>query len=331
MYIFVWGVCMLKIGNVSIEKTAALAPMASVADRAYRTICKEFGACYVVGEMVSAKGLCFSPDKALDLITVTEKERPMAVQLFGGDPEYFEKALPKVLEFKPDIIDINMGCPVPKVTKNNSGSVLMKDPKLAEQIAKSVVKNSSVPVNVKIRKGWDNDSLNAVDFAKRMQDCGVSALTIHGRTKADMYSNKADWNIIAQVKKSLNIPVIANGDIISPETAKDMYDFTGADLIMVGRGSFGRPWLFKQISTYLKTGKYEEDPTVFERMEIMKKHIALICEDKGEQVGMKQARAHAIRYLYGIRDAAKYREKCSRLTSFEELLTLIDDILKNQN
>lgn len=321
---------MLKIGNVSIEKTAALAPMASVADRAYRTICKEFGACYVVGEMVSVKGLCFSPDKALDLITVTEKERPMAVQLFGGESEYFEKALPKVLEFKPDIIDINMGCPVPKVTKNNSGSMLMKNPKLAEQIAKCVVKNSSVPVTVKIRKGWDNDSVNAVDFAKRMQDCGVSALTIHGRTKADMYSNKADWNIIAQVKKSLNIPVIANGDIVSPETAKDMYDFTGADLIMVGRGSFGRPWLFKQISTYLKTGKYKADPNVAERMEIMKKHIALICEDKGEQIGMKQARAHAIRYLYGIRDAAKYREKCSRLTSFSELLILVDDILKNK-
>lgn len=322
---------MLKIGNVRIEKTAALAPMASVADRAYRTICKEYGACYVVGEMVSVKGLCFSPDKALDLITVTKKERPMAVQLFGSEPEYFEKALPKVLSFQPDIIDINMGCPVPKVTKNNSGCMLMKNPKLSEEIARCVVKNSTVPVTVKIRKGWDNDSVNAVEFAKRMQDCGISAITIHGRTKADMYSKQADWNIIAQVKKSLNIPVIANGDVVSPETAKDMYDVTGADLVMVGRGSFGRPWLFKQISTYLKTGKYEKDPTVAERMQIMKKHIALICEDKGEQLGMKQARAHAIRYLYGIRDAARYREKCSRLTSFSELSALVDDILKNQS
>lgn len=324
-----WGVCMFKIGSVAIEKTAALAPMASVADRAYRIICKEYGACYVVGEMVSVKGLCFSPNKALDLITVTEKERPMAVQLFGSEPEYFEKALPKILSFQPDIIDINMGCPVPKVTKSNSGCMLMKNPKLADQIARSVVKNSSVPVTVKIRKGWDDNSVNAVEFAKRMQSCGISALTIHGRTKSDMYSNKADWDIIAKVKKSLDIPVIANGDIVSPETAKDMYDFTGADLIMIGRGSFGRPWIFKQISDYLKTGQYDQDPTVIERMKIMKKHVGLICEDNGQQIGMKKARAHIIRYLYGIKDAAKYREKCSRLTAFSELLELIDDILKN--
>ena len=322
---------MLKIGNVAIEKTAALAPMASVADRAYRTICKEYGACYVVGEMVSVKGLCFSPDKALGLITVTDEERPMAVQLFGSEPEYFEKALPKVLKFQPDIIDINMGCPVPKVTKSNSGCMLMKNPKLAEQIARCVVKSSSVPVTVKIRKGWDNDSVNAVEFAKRMENCGVSALTIHGRTKSDMYRNKADWNIIGQVKKSLNIPVIANGDIFSPETAKDMYDVTGADLIMIGRGSFGRPWLFKQISDYLKTGKYKQSPTVAERMDIMKRHVDMICQDNGEQVGMKKARAHVIRYLYGIKDAAKYREKCSRLTTFSELLELIDKILENCN
>lgn len=322
---------MLKIGNVAIEKTAALAPMASVADRAYRTICKEYGACYVVGEMVSAKGLCFSPNKALELITVTDEERPMAVQLFGSEPEYFEKALPKVLNFQPDVIDINMGCPVPKVTKSNSGCMLMKNPKLAEQIARSVVKNSSVPVTVKIRKGWDDSSINAVEFAKRMQSCGISGLTIHGRTKSDMYSNKADWDIIAKVKKSLSIPVIANGDIVSPETAKDMYDATGADLIMVGRGSYGRPWLFKQISDYLKTGKYDKDPTITERIVIMKKHVDLICQDNGQQLGMKKARAHIIRYLYGIRDAAKYREKCSRLTLFSELLDLIDEILENCN
>lgn len=320
---------MVKIGDVAIEKTAALAPMASVADRAYRTICKEYGASYVVGEMVSVKGLCFSPDKALDLITVTEKERPMAVQLFGSEPEYFEKALPKIIKFQPDIIDINMGCPVPKVTKNNSGCILMKNPKVAEQIVKTVVKNSSVPVTVKIRKGWDDNSVNAVEFAKRMQSCGISALTIHGRTKVDMYSNKADWNIISKVKQSLEIPVIANGDVVSPETAKDMYDITGADLIMIGRGSYGRPWLFKQISDYLKTGRYEKEPTVDERMEVMKKHVLLICEDNGEQVGMKKARAHIIRYLYGIRDAAKYREKCSRLTCFSELVKLINEILKN--
>ena len=317
---------MIKIGNVAIEKTAALAPMASVADTAYRTMCKKFGACYVVGEMVSVKGLYFSPQKALDLLSITPKERPMAIQLFGSQPKYFEYALPKVLESKPDIIDINMGCPVPKVVKTLSGCMLMKNPELAEEIAKCVVKNSPVPVTVKIRKGWDENNVNAVEFSKRMQNCGISAITIHGRTKTQMYSGKADWEIIAKVKNSLDIPVIANGDVYSPESAKKMYDVTGADLIMVGRGSFGRPWIFSQIASFLKTGRYDPDPPLARQMQIMLEHIRLICDNKGENSGMKQARAQAIKYFRGIKGAARCREICSRLTTFSEIYELVKNI-----
>ena len=317
---------MIKIGNVAIEKTAALAPMASVADTAYRTMCKEFGACYVVGEMVSVKGLYFSPQKALDLLNITKKERPMAIQLFGSEPKYFEYALPKVLEFEPDIIDINMGCPVPKVTKTLSGCMLMKNPKLAEKIAMCVVKNSPVPVTVKIRKGWDENNINAVEFSKRMQNCGISAITIHGRTKTQMYGKNADWKIIADVKNNLDIPVIANGDVFSPESAKKMYDVTGADLIMVGRGSFGRPWIFAQIASFLKTGKYAPDPPLIEKMQIMLKHIRLICDNKGENLGMRQARAQAMKYFRGMKGAARYREICSKLTTFSEICELVCDI-----
>ena len=320
---------MLKIGDLAIAQTAALAPMASVDDRAYRSMCKDYGACYLVSEMVSAKGICFAEDKAANWLEIKQSEHPMAIQLFGSEPEYFVKSLPIILKYKPDIIDINMGCPVPKVTSNGGGCSLMKNPELAAEIVTATVKNSSVPVTVKIRKGWDDNSINAVEFSKKMQDCGASAITIHGRTKTQMYSGCADWDIVAKVKKALDIPVIASGDVTSPETAKDLYQKTDADLIMVGRGSYGRPWLFQQISDYLKTGKYSPDPDIEQRMNIMLKHIRRICEDKGEYIGMKEARSQAMRYLYGICGAAGYRSKCSKFEKYSDAEKLVNEILDN--
>lgn len=318
---------MLKIGNVAIEQTAALAPMASVADRAYRSMCKDYGACYLVSEMVSAKGICFTEYKATDLLTIKQSEHPMAIQLFGSEPDYFVKALPIVLKYKPDIIDINMGCPVPKVTSNGGGCSLMRNPGLAAEIVTVTVRNSPIPITVKIRKGWDDNSINAVEFSKKMQDCGASAIIIHGRTKTQMYSGCADWDIIAKVKKSVDIPVIASGDVTSPETAKALYQKTGADLIMIGRGSYGKPWLFQQISDYLKTSKYSPDPNIECRMNIMLEHIRRICEDKGEYIGMKEARSQAMRYLYGICGAAGYRSKCSKFEKYSDALKLVNEIL----
>ena len=219
----------IKIGNVKIEKTSALAPMASVADRAYRTICRKFGASYVISEMVSAKGLCYSDRKTKELCTVTDFERPMAIQIFGSEPEFISRAVEIVSEFKPDIIDINMGCPVPKVVNIGCGSALMKDIKTAYSVAESAVKASEIPVTVKFRSGWNDKSINAVEFAKAMESAGVSAIAVHGRTREQFYSGKADWNIIADVKKNVTIPVIANGDVTDLKSCLDMYEKTVCD------------------------------------------------------------------------------------------------------
>lgn len=308
----------IYIGNVSIEKTAALAPMASVADFAFRSLCKEYGACYMVGEMISAKGLAFQKDRASDLLKVRDFERPMAIQLFGSEPEYFPKAVEIALCYNPNIIDINMGCPVPKVVSQGSGSALLKTPNLAAEIVKQTVKASTVPVTVKIRLGWDETSKNAVEFAKRMEDAGAAAITVHGRTRAQLYSGKADWESIAKVKKAVSIPVIGNGDVTSPELAKEMYDTTGVDLVMIGRGAYGRPWLFSQIKEYLESGRYSPDPSITIQLSVLHRHISLLCKDKGEYIGMKEARAQAARYFKGISGASAFRARCSRLETFSD-------------
>lgn len=320
----------MTIGNVKIEKTAALAPMASVADRAYRLMAKKFGAAYVVGEMASAKGLCYSDRKTAELLECTAAERPMAVQLFGEDADFMARAVEKVLPYAPDIIDLNMGCPVPKVVGSGAGSALMKDPEKAAGIVKAVVSASPVPVTVKIRKGWDDKSVNAVEFAKRMEDAGAAAIAVHGRTRQEYYAPPADWEIIRQVREAVSVPVIGNGDVSSAEDAVRMYERTGCDLVMVGRASYGRPWLFAQIRAKLLGQPVPPEPALEERLAVMREHIELICRFKGEATGMREARKHAAWYLKGLRGAAGFRNECSSLCTKEDLDRLLEKVRQAQ-
>lgn len=318
----------IKIGNIEIEKTAALAPMASVADKAYRYMCKKFGASYVVGEMASAKGMFYSDRKTAELLEVTDFEYPMAVQIFGDEPKYMAYAAEKTLQYKPAIIDINMGCPVPKVAGNGCGSALMKNPKLAGEIVKAVVNSVDIPVTVKFRKGWDDNNVNAVEFAKIMEQNGASAVVVHGRTREQMYRLPIDIDIIKQVKQNVSIPVIGNGGIVDVKTAVEMYDKTGCDLIMIGQGTYGKPWIFNQIKTYLETGEILSEPNLKQRFEIMLEHIKLICEFKGEYVGMKEARKHTAWYLKGLHSAARFRKACEELNKFEDVENLVKVVLQ---
>lgn len=312
----------MKIGNVEIKGSAALAPMAGVADTAFRTVCREFGACYVVGEMASSKGLCMSDRRTAELLTVTEKERPMAVQLFGDDPEIMAQAAKKAEAYAPDIIDINMGCPAPKVAMNGGGSALLKNPELAGKIIEHVVRAVSVPVTVKIRKGWDDGHINAVEMAHLAQECGAAAVTVHARTREQMYRPPADLEIIKKVKAAVKIPVIGNGDIFSAKDAKRMYDETGSDLVMVGRGSLGAPWIFSEIEQFLKTGKIPPAPGIETRMDVMLKHVKLICKDKGEHRGMREARKHAAWYMKGLDGAAALRLEAGKLEHYGDIEVL---------
>lgn len=312
----------MKIGNITIDGYAALAPMAGVADRAMREICAAHGACYTVGEMASAKGLVMSDRKSEQLLDVADDQYLCAVQLFGCEPEIMAKATEKAMRFHPQVIDINMGCPAPKVAKTGCGSALMKTPQLAGEVVRAVVKATDVPVTVKIRAGWNLDSLNAVEIAKICEDAGASAIAVHGRTREQMYAPPVNIDIIRQVKEAVKIPVIGNGDIFTPKDAADMYEKTGCDLVMVGRGALGRPWLFAQINAWLGYQRIIPDPPVSERMRIMLKHVQKICEYKGDRVGMREARKHAAWYMKGIRGAAAMRREIGELTSLEQLKEL---------
>lgn len=320
----------IEIGGVKIEKTAALAPMASVADRAYRLMAKQYGACYVVGEMASCKGLCYNDAKTERLLSVTPQERPMAVQLFGAEPEFMAKAVKIAEKYRPDIIDINAGCPMPKIAGGGAGSALMKAPRLFGEIVRAAVEAAAVPVTVKIRSGWDEQSINAVEIAKIAEENGAAAVTVHGRTKTQLYTGKADWSVIRDVKNAVKIPVIGSGDVTTPQNCLEMYEYTGCDLVMIGRGSYGRPWLFSQIREYLERGSFSPDPSAAEKLEIMRRHIELLVADKGEKIGMKEARRHAAYYLKGMQGAAKYRNLFASLETKEQLDSLTEQILKEQ-
>ncbi len=320
----------LKIGNVTIEKTAALAPMASVADKAYRLMAKGFGAAYCVGEMASCKGLCYSDRKTAELLSVSGVERPMAVQLFGAEPEFMAKAVKIAEGYAPDIIDINAGCPMPKIVCGGAGSALMKTPELFGELVKAASEATPIPVTVKIRAGWDINSINAVEMAKIAEENGAAAIAVHGRTKEQLYSGKADWDIIKAVKSAVSVPVIGNGDVASVEDCIRMYDYTKCDLVMIGRGSYGRPWLFGQIRDYFDGKTPRPEPELDEKLEIMRRHIALLVEDKGELTGMKEARRQASWYIKGITGAAGLRNKFGGMNKLSDLDELIEIIKKGR-
>lgn len=321
----------IKIDKLEINEGAALAPMAGVADRAFREICTEFGAAYVVGEMVSAKGVSMGDRKSAELLSISEKERPAAVQLFGSEPETIAAALLAAMKFEPDMIDINMGCPAPKVTSNGCGAALMKQPETAQKIVEQCVKVSPVPVTVKFRSGWDSESINAVELAKRLEQAGAAALCVHGRTRMQMYAPPLNFEIIREVKQSVKIPVIANGDVCSGKTALELLQKTGCDFVMVGRGALGRPWVFSQIKEYMKSGETVSEPPIAERMQIMLEHIKKLCEYKGDYIGMREARKHSAWYTKGIRGAAAYRQEIFSLTHINQLEELAQKIVLSES
>ncbi len=310
----------MEIGSLKITGHAALAPMAGVADRAFRELCVGYDAAYVVSEMISSKGVSLGDRKSKQLMQLSEKERPAGVQIFGNSPEIMAESVKTVLEVQPQFVDINMGCPAPKIAGNGGGASLMRNPALAEEIIAAVKKAcGDIPVTVKIRSGWDFDSINAVEMAKRAENAGASAITVHGRTRQQMYAPPVNHEIIAEVKKAVSIPVIGNGDITDGITAAKMLEDTNCDFLMVGRGALGRPWVFQQINAYLNDGKVLPEPPVSERMRVMLYHIQMLCEYKGERVGIREARKHAAWYTKGIRGAAQYRRELGTLESIEQL------------
>jgi nifR3 family TIM-barrel protein len=296
--------------------------MAGVADRAFREVCAAQGACYRVAEMASAKGLVYGSTKTAELLETAPAERPMAIQLFGDEPDIMAKAVELAMAYKPEIIDLNMGCPAPKIAGSGAGAALMKNLPLAGEIIRAAVAISPVPITVKIRAGWDGDHINAVEAARLAEEAGAAAITVHGRTRAQMYAPPVDLEIIRRVKEAVTIPVIGNGDITSVECAVEMYEKTGCDLVMIGRGALGRPWIFRQIEAYFLRGERIPDPPLSERMEIMLAHIRLACLYKGERTAMREARAHAAWYLKGIPGAAALRRQASQLSCFDELVAL---------
>lgn len=304
--------------------------MAGVADRAFRQICVEYGAAYVVGEMVSCKGLCFQDKKSRELLELDESEHPAGVQLFGDDPALMARGAQLAMEYHPDIIDINMGCPAPKIAGNHCGSALMREPELCRRIVQAVKDAVPVPVTAKIRKGYSRDSVNAVEVARACEAGGADAVTVHGRTRDQMYAPPVDWEIIRQVKQALSIPVIGNGDVTSAAQAAALYEQTGCDLIMVGRGALGAPWLFAQIEAYLTHGRILPDPPVAKRMQVLCRQVERAVELKGERVALREARKHAAWYMKGWRGAASLRAQAGQLTCMDDVYALCARAIQEQ-
>ncbi len=318
----------MKIKNLNIDGYAALAPMAGVADRAFRELCSGYGSAYVITEMVSSKGLTMQDKKSKELLYISDEERPAGAQIFGDTPEIMALAAKKALEFNPEFIDINMGCPAPKIAGNGGGSALMKNPTLAGEIVKAVRETVDLPLTVKMRTGWDENSINCVELAKICEANGADAITVHGRTKTQMYSPPVNLNHIKAVKQAVNIPVIGNGDIVDGKSAEKMLEDTGCDFLMVGRGALGSPWIFELINAYLEKGETIPEPDIDVKMEVMLRHIRTLCEYKGDYVGMREARKHAAWYIKGMRGAAEFRREIGTLEHIEQLEDLAQKVKK---
>ena len=321
----------LNIGGVPLKSHAVLAPMAGVSDRAYRELCVRFGAAYCVSEMVSSKALSFNSKKSEELMEISDLERPCGIQIFGDDPKCMADAAKHALENKPDIIDINMGCPAPKISSNGSGSALMKNPRICGEIVKAVTAVTDIPVTVKIRKGWDDDSVNAVEVAKICESAGAAAITVHGRTRQQYYKPPVDYDIIKAVRESVSVPVIANGDIDSAERAKEVMDITGCDLVMIGRATLGNPWIFSQINAYLENPNVKiHTPDLEERLGVMIEHIGKMVEYKGEHMAMLQARKLVVGYFKGMKGAAALRNEAGKIKTLDDLYELRQKALSLQ-
>lgn len=321
----------LNIGGVPLKSHAVLAPMAGVSDRAYRELCVRFGAAYCVSEMVSSKALSFNSKKSEELMEISDLERPCGIQIFGDDPKCMADAAKHALENKPDIIDINMGCPAPKISSNGSGSALMKNPRLCGEIVKAVTAVTDIPVTVKIRKGWDDDSVNAVEVAKICESAGAAAITVHGRTRQQYYKPPVDYDIIKAVRESVSVPVIANGDIDNAERAKEVMDITGCDLVMIGRATLGNPRIFSQINAYLENPNVKiHTPDLEERLGVMIEHIGKMVEYKGEHMAMLQARKLVVGYFKGMKGAAALRNEAGKIKTLDDLYELRQKALSLQ-
>ena len=317
----------LKIGNVELENNLILAPMAGVTDLPFRLLCKEQGAALCCMEMVSAKGIYYNNKNTESLLTVDERERPVSLQLFGSDPEIMGAMTAKIDYRNYDILDINMGCPVPKVVNNGDGSALMKNPVLAGKIIESMVKNSSKPVTVKIRKGFDDEHINAVEMAHVAEESGAAAVAVHGRTREQYYSGKADWSIIADVKQAVKIPVIGNGDILDAKDVIAMREQTNCDGFMIGRGAQGNPWIFHQILHYFETGELIGKPPMEEMVKTMLRHAKLQIEFKGDYLGIREMRKHAAWYTAGYKGASKLRGAINNVESYDDLEKLFESFM----
>lgn len=314
----------MKFRDFEVENEVFLAPMAGVTDLPFRLICKELGCGLLYTEMINAKALCYDDKNTKKMLNILDEEHPVAVQIFGSEPEFMGKAAQILNDYPNEILDINMGCPAPKVVKNGDGSALMRNPKLAGQVLDQVVKNSKKPVTLKVRKGWDDNSINALEIAKIAEDCGICAITIHGRTREQYYSGQADWDIIGEVKSQISIPIIGNGDVTSVEDAIRIKDHTGCDAIMIGRGAQGNPWIFKRIDHYMKTGQLLDPPSKDEKIDIAIKHMDLAIKEHGEYVAVREMRKHIGWYLKGMKHSARFRDQINHMVTAKEVIDTLN-------
>lgn len=321
---------MWKIGNIEIKNQVVLAPMAGISNTSYRTIIKEMGAGLIYAEMVSDKAIMFDNDRTIELLKMRESERPIAQQIFGSDEDSFVIAAKKIVELMhPDILDINMGCPVPKIAlKSQAGASLLKDPDKIEKIVRSVVNAVNIPVTVKIRSGWDSNAINCVEVAKRIENAGASAITLHARTRAQGYSGSADWSLIKKVKEAVSIPVIGNGDIKTCYDAKKMLEETGCDAVMIGRGVLGNPWLIKECVDYLEDGTLPQRVSAKEKMQMLKRHFELLCKDKGEKLALLEIRTHALWYIKGLPGSASIKNQICQTKNSTELFNILNNYIE---